>query len=337
MTAPLTLAALGHLKLRHLRLLDQLARHGTLHRAAAQLHVSQPAATGMLNDIEALFGVRLFTRSRQGVALSAAGASLLGPVRTLLNEFEALQERVEEARAGGSRTLRIGAVPHAFSWLLPRLAERLANAGNVVLQAFDGPSPTLLDLLLEGKLDCVIGRVTPEWLLGDVARQIEFEPLYEDTMVFVAGANHPILKKRRLRYADLMAESWVLPTRASTTRRAFIEAFLHNGLTPPNPKLETSSFLYNVTVAATSSMLTLAPRTGMLAYQRQGLVAILDLPVDSTPMAVNLVTRTNATTDPAIGALMDTVRAVVKQNAASLTPAEGRAEKEQSRASRTPS
>ena len=337
MTAPLTLAALGHLKLRHLRLLDLLARHGTLHRAAAYLHVSQPAATGMLNDIEALFGVRLFARSRQGVALSPAGTSLLGPVRTLLNEFEALQERVEEARAGGSRTLRIGAVPHVFAWLLPRLAERMAESGNIALQAFDGPSPTLLDLLLEGKLDCVIGRVTADWLLGDVARQIHFEPLYEDTMVFVAGASHPVLKKRRLRYSDLITESWVLPTRASTTRRAFIEAFLHNGLTPPNPKLETSSFLYNVTVAATSSMLTLTPRTGTLPYQRQGMIALLDLRVDATPMAVNLVTRTNASTDPAIAALIDTVRSVVTQNAMSLTPGEERAGRETSRPSRTPS
>lgn len=311
MNAPLTLAALGHLKVRHLRLLDLLARHGTLHRAAAQLHISQPAATGMLNDIEALFGVPLFTRSRQGVALSPAGAALLGPVRTLLNEFEALQERVEEARAGGSRTLRIGAVPHVFAWLLPLLAERLAAAENIVLQAVDGHSPTLLDLLLEGKLDCVIGRVTPEWLLAERGEQIRFEPLYEDPMVFVAGAANPVLKKRRVSYRDLLGESWVLPTRASSVRRAFIEAFLRNGLPPPNPKLETSSFLYNITVAATSSMLTLAPRTGTLPYQRQGLVALLDVPVDATLMGVNLVTRTHASADPALHALVDTVRRVV--------------------------
>lgn len=248
MTALLTPAALGHLKLRHLRLLDLLERHGTLRRAAAQLHISQPAATGMLNDIEALFGVPLFTRSRQGVALSPAGASLLGPIRTLLNEFEALQERVQEARAGGSRTLRIGAVPHVFTWLLPRLAERLVKAENIVLQAIDGHSPTLLDQLLDGRLDCVIGRITPEWLLGEVGRQIHFEPLYDDTMVFVAGAGNPIANKQRLRYRDLLKESWVLPTRASTTRRAFIEAFLRNGLIPPNPKLETSSFLSSITL-----------------------------------------------------------------------------------------
>lgn len=313
MDTPPTLAALGHLKLRHLRLLDLLARHGTLRRAAAQLHISQPAATGMLNDVEALFGVPLYTRSRQGVALTAAGTTLLGPVRTLLNEFEGLQGRVEEARAGGARTLRIGAVPHVFAWLLPRLAERLAESGNIALQAVDGPSPTLLDLLLEGKLDCVLGRVTPEWLLGEFGRQIRFEPLYTETMVFVAGAGNPVTKKRKLRYQDLVEESWVLPTRASTTRRAFIEAFLHNGLTPPNPKLETGSFLYNLTVAATSSMLTMAPRTGTLLFLRQGLISLLDLTVASTSTSVNLITRASASTDPAIGALADTVRRVVSQ------------------------
>jgi DNA-binding transcriptional LysR family regulator len=306
--APLTLAALGHLKVRHLRLLDLLARRGTLHRAAAELHISQPAATGMLNDIEALFGVPLFTRSRQGVALSPAGAGLLGPVRTLLNEFEALQERVDQARAGGSRTLRIGAVPHVFAWLLPRLGEELSKQENIVLYAIDGHSSPLLDLLIAGKLDCVIGRVNPEWLLGEVSRQIHFEPLYEENMVFIAGASNPILKKRKLGYQDLLAESWVLPVRASTTRRAFIEAFLRHGLTPPDPKLETSSFLYNLTVAATSSMLTLAPRTGTLQYQEQGQVAQLRLPVEATPMAVNLITRVTTSADPTIGAFVEAVR-----------------------------
>ena len=303
--------ALSHLKVRHLRLLDLLAKHGTLHRAAAQLHISQPAVTGMLNDIEARFGVPLFTRSRQGVTLSDAGAELLGPVRTLLNEFEALHQRVEEARAGGSRTLRVGAVPHVFAWLLPRVVEQLHDASNTVLHVVDGPSPTLLDLLLAGKLDCVIGRVTPEWLLGEVDQQLDFESLYEEDMVFVAGAANPILKKRRLGYRDLLGENWVLPTPASTTRRAFIEAFLRNGLTPPNPKVETSSFLYNLTVAGASSMLTIAPRTGTLQYQQQGLVALLDLHVDATPMAVNLVTRKSSATDPTIGGFLETVRRVV--------------------------
>lgn len=313
MAHTLTPAALGYLKVRHLRLLDLLAKHGTLHRAAAQLHISQPAATGMLNNIEALFGVPLFTRSRQGVALSNAGTELLGPVRTLLNEFEALRQRVEEAHAGDSRTLRVGAVPHVFAWLLPRVVEQLQEARNVALQVFDGPSSTLLDLLLAGKLDCVVGRITPEWLLGEVGRQVSFERLYEEDMVFVAGAANPLLRKRRLGYRDLLTESWVLPTRASTTRRAFIEAFLRNGLTPPNPKVETTSFLYNLTVAGASSMLTIAPRTGTLQHEKQGLVALLNLRVDATPMAVSLVTRKSSATDPIISSFLETVRHTVAQ------------------------
>lgn len=61
-------------------------------------------------------------------------------------------------------------------------------------------------------------------------------------------------------------------------------------------------------------MLTLVPRTGASQYQRQGLIALLDLRVDATLMTVNLVTRANASTDPAIQALFDSVRRVVAQS-----------------------
>jgi DNA-binding transcriptional LysR family regulator len=61
-------ASLSHLKLRHLMLVDYLMEHGTLHEAAKLLSISQPAATGMLNDLARLPGLVLFTRSRSGTS-----------------------------------------------------------------------------------------------------------------------------------------------------------------------------------------------------------------------------------------------------------------------------
>jgi DNA-binding transcriptional LysR family regulator len=70
-----------------LQLVDHLVTHRTLHKAARLLSISQPAATGMLNDLEQLLGLQLFTRSRQGMTPTPATWALLDKVRTLLNEF----------------------------------------------------------------------------------------------------------------------------------------------------------------------------------------------------------------------------------------------------------
>jgi len=61
-------------------------------------------------------------------------------------------------------------------------------------------------------------------------------------------------------------------------------------------------------------MLTLAPRTGTLQFQQQGLVALLNVRVDATPMAVNLVTRKTSAADPTIGHFLETARRVVSQS-----------------------
>src|ERR1700758_2343791 len=86
MAAP-TIMALSHLKYRHLMLILHLSEHGTLHKAAEYLGITQPAATAMLNDLESLMGMRLFERSSRGVVPTEQAIALLENARTALNEF----------------------------------------------------------------------------------------------------------------------------------------------------------------------------------------------------------------------------------------------------------
>src|SRR5690606_11364058 len=113
-------SALSYLKFRHLLLIEQLIHSGTLRKAAKELNISQPAASGMLNDIESLFDVPLFTRTRQGVLPTPQALTLAPRIRTLLNEFDTFADLIGQAGAGSGDTLRIGVVPHAFTGILPK-------------------------------------------------------------------------------------------------------------------------------------------------------------------------------------------------------------------------
>ena len=217
--------SLSHLKFRHLMLVEFLVRHGTLHKAARLLNISQPAATGMLNDLEQLLGISLFTRSRLGVAPTPSAQALLAKVRTLLNEFNDFTTAVGRAAEGRDVVLRVGVVPQAFVAYMPQTIEIFRARGGGALRAQEGTARQLLDLLLDGQLDCVIGRLPSDGLPeGRRASDLSMEPVYRDEVCLVARPGHSILDARKVGFERLAQEQWVLQRRDSSVRRALAEA-----------------------------------------------------------------------------------------------------------------
>src|SRR5690348_18469718 len=112
-------AAFNQLRVRHFRLLETLVDAGSLHKAAAALHMSQPAASAMLQEVERALGVALFTRTRKGVNPNLHGKLALGRLRTVLSELAMLSDELHSAEA--LPMLRIGMLQHTFYGLLQRL------------------------------------------------------------------------------------------------------------------------------------------------------------------------------------------------------------------------
>lgn len=102
---------------------EAAARHQSYTRAAEELAVTQGAVWRQIASLEALLGVRLFQRSRRGVALTDAGAHYARQVRARLDELE--RDALDlMARGGAGGTLELGVVPSfATKWLLPRLPD----------------------------------------------------------------------------------------------------------------------------------------------------------------------------------------------------------------------
>lgn len=284
--------ALSHLKFRHLMLVDFLVRHGTLHKAADMLSISQPAATGMLNDLEQLLGIQLFTRSRKGMAPTPAAQLLLDKVRTMLNEFEDLTTAIDRVAHGRDTVLRIGVVPQAFVAYMPQAIDRFRSAGGCALRTQEGTARQLLKSLFEGQLDCVIGRLPSDGLPeGQLAADLAMYPLYREEVCLVARTGHPILAEETLSFARIAQEDWVLQRRDSSVRRALAEAFLREGLLPPDPAVETTTYIQNIAVVARSGLLSIAPRRAAELQQALGQIVILDFPLGVEPMQVNMLVR----------------------------------------------
>jgi len=226
--------------MRHLELLVALADAGTLRAAAARLHLSQPALSKMLGEIEAGFDARLFERSAQGLAANALGNAAIYRARVILGELARGKEEIDALRTGAAGILRLGTLSVTAS--VPRaivlLRRRLPGAR---VQIHEGRVRDLIQRLLDGELDCVFGAITPELLGSELLPLLQPEVLLKDELCVLCGTGHPLARSRKLGWADLHAQPWVAPPKDTLIRQAWMTAFLNEGLQPPEPVVEVLS------------------------------------------------------------------------------------------------
>src|SRR5581483_12518098 len=91
----------------HLEIVDAVARTGTVTRAAEELHVTQPAISHRLRELEQRLGTTLFTRAGRRMTLTAEGTRLLESARRVLSEIETVEAELAQYRAGHRGTLRV--------------------------------------------------------------------------------------------------------------------------------------------------------------------------------------------------------------------------------------
>ena len=278
---------LDQLRIRQLRFLSVLAARGSLAATAEHLSMTPSAASMMLKEIEGLFGTRLFKRKGRGMALTEDGQALLPRCRTVLGEVGARGSSLQDA---GSPLLRIGAFPHTTTTVLPDLVRRLLGAQPAWrLQIVDGSAQQLLQRLLEGEIDLLLGRV-PRTLPGDATMDgLAQRVLYEGRLSVVAARSHPLAGRRSLTLPELLAWPWILPGLASTTRVALMDQFLRRGLAPPVPVVESPSFFYSLSVVANTELLTCCAHSA--ALQSGHATSILPVSIGPDPSPVAMVWR----------------------------------------------
>src|SRR6516162_11945212 len=107
------------MELRHLRYFVAVADAGSVSRAAQRLHITQPALTRQIQDLEREFACPLFDRMGRRIILTRDGEEILERTRRLLADAEALGERARALAGGEAGVLRIGAVPQYIETGLP--------------------------------------------------------------------------------------------------------------------------------------------------------------------------------------------------------------------------
>lgn len=233
----------GRLKFRHLSLLTAIAEHTSLVRAAESLHLTQPAATRSLRELEAITGVRLFERGPRGMTPTVFGAALVDHARVILAEVRRAGEQITGLREGQTGTVTVGTLLAGTNMLLPGAVARLKRERpNITVVVREATVDVLHQQLLAGEIDLLVGRLGPP---TDPSR-VRQHALCHEPVRLVTRRGHPLQTRAAetsLTLADTVRYPWILPLEQTTLRTELTALFHRHDLPLPSDRVECTSIL----------------------------------------------------------------------------------------------
>jgi DNA-binding transcriptional LysR family regulator len=198
-----------------------VAEQGSINAAAEFLHVSQPALTRTIRELEDQLGARLFDRNTKGTTLTDFGHGIVGHARRLRAELELIERNAQSHRAGKRHHMSIGAVPIHPIALVAKAMATLHENENVAINVVIGSQAEMIDLLKAAKIEMVLGPlVTHKDSTGLIQETIN----HEETEFYCRAAN-PLAQTANPGPKDLGAAKWILGGRDTTLRARIDEHF----------------------------------------------------------------------------------------------------------------
>ena len=198
------------MELRHLRYFIGVAEEENVSRAALKLHVSQPALSRQIRDLEDELGFLLLERSAKSVHLTEAGRAFLIEARAVLQRAE---EAVKAARAiatGESDELHVGYAPSITARILPQILRAFqAELPHVRVRLHDFSTEEMLAGLRESRLQfAFVVRLTPALLRG-----LRFVELSRDSICLAVAPEHPLAGRRAVTLVEIAREPLITYSR----------------------------------------------------------------------------------------------------------------------------
>ncbi|TCT38848.1 LysR substrate-binding domain-containing protein [Martelella mediterranea] len=193
------------ISLKQLRYFEALARERHFGRAAEAVHVSQPALSAQIMEMESALGVKLVERTRKQVILTRAGKRVLDHTQRVLAEMTALEQAARPRNRPLSGKFGIGIIPTVAPYLIPQLVPYLKAHypdGEIALK--EAVTDTLLDDLESGGLDAVIAALPLE------RETISTRELFTDRFFVAVARNESTLLTSPLSQTNFESERLLL-------------------------------------------------------------------------------------------------------------------------------
>lgn len=292
------------LRMRQLYLLVALYETRNVSHTAIQMGVTQPGLSKWLSELEEDLNVKLFKRNSRGLIPTEFCTALVSHARAIIGELDRTQATIRLMSIGASGNLVVGTTPTVATGLVPKAAgyfrKRFPDA---YLNIIENRLDALLPQLEEGRVDLVITRTDQARLDAGVRCDI----LHPEQIRVVVGTSHPLAKKRKVDWPDVLRYPWIIPPKVSPLRRELEHELALAGQPSPRYRVETGSTLVIVTMLQDGDLV--APMSARLMHYFQGLKQVVPLPLPYLREgSVGVIRRRESTESPMLKAFMDGLR-----------------------------
>lgn len=297
-------------KFRHFRCFAEVARLGSVNRAAAALSITQPAVSKTLRELEEILEVPLFERTRRGVHLTEQGTVFRRHAEAVLSALRRGLESVDALRAAGGGFVTVGVLPTVAARLMPETVRRFIEIQPAqTVRVISGTNPVLIERLRQGELDMLVGRLSnPELMAG-----LNFEYLYSERLSFVVRPGHPLLAEVPFDLARLRDHVVILPTPEMIIRPGVERLLARHGLETLPRSVESVSNAFGRTFTRASDAIWIISHGVVATDVAEGALAELAVDTAESQGPVGLTTRIDTVPTSAAQAFMETVRSVAER------------------------
>ena len=195
-------------------------------RAAERLHLTQPAISKRIQNLEQNLKVKLFERLQREIRLTDAGEILLPHAQSILHAFENAQQAIREMDHRVAGSLRIVASHHIGLHRLPRILQQFSRQyPEVDLQLNFLDSESAYELLKDNVADLAFITIPQE-----VREDFSCHLVWDDPMSFICSPSHPLADIEHIQPIDLAAHNAILPSQSTLTYRVVESIFRDSGL-----------------------------------------------------------------------------------------------------------
>jgi len=290
---------------------------GSMGKAAQRLNITQPAISRSIRELEHAFGVRLLDRHRRGVEPTPYGRALLD---CGLAVFDDLRQGVMTIEALADPTVgevRVASGYHLSASLIATVVDRLSRRNPRITVHLTSRETTsmLYRELLERRFDLLVARKLSSHAEAEL---LEFEHLFDDRYYVVAGARHPLARKRTVDPEELSRALWVLAPSESPPGAAALAAFRSIGLS--FPRVSATAVLPDVRMRllATGRYLTIFSASALRYQGRAAQLKVLPVELPLPLVPIGIVTLKNRTLSPATQSFINLARETGRTLAGSM-------------------
>ncbi len=278
---------------------------GSIGAAAEALHLSQPALSKSIHQLEEQLGTRLFERTPVGVIPTIFGETLSLHAKVIEAEIRNAVREIQTLTGATKGELSVGVTPSIAAHIMPRVALRMhQERPGIHIRVIEGLMEEHIPALRLGELDLAVGG----WMQGMHADLVAETVLRDEAQVF-CSAHHPLAGKK-VSLEALSDYPWVMAPYTQFWLDQFEKTFVSRGLNPPLADIVANSALFICELLLNNQFLTFLPRQLLVRGIEQGHVVPILTERISSPINIMACYRQRSVHPSAFNVVLTTLKEV---------------------------